>query len=105
MAARRPRSTAAKDALSYAALRAPFAGRVAARPVNVGDVVNPGMTLVEIEGEGGLEIRATVEQGSPRACGPGAKVRARGGRPAGPARGDGDAVVARGRRDHATASR
>ena len=68
--------TAAKDALSYAALRAPFAGRVAARPVNLGDVVNPGMTLIEIEGEGGLEVRATVEQAIAVALRPGSKVRA-----------------------------
>jgi membrane fusion protein (multidrug efflux system) len=52
---------AARDALSYAVLRAPFAGRIAARPANVGDVVNPGTTVVEIEGGGGLEIRATVD--------------------------------------------
>ncbi len=76
MAASQAQVTAAKDALSYAALRAPFAGRVAARPVNLGDVVNPGMTLVEIEGQGGLEIRATVEQAIAVALRPGAKVRA-----------------------------
>jgi RND family efflux transporter MFP subunit len=50
----------ARDRLSYAVLRAPFAGVVAARPVNVGDVVSPGASLLEIEGEGGLEVRATM---------------------------------------------
>jgi RND family efflux transporter MFP subunit len=50
-----------RDQLSYAVLRAPFAGVVAARPVHVGDVVSPGMPLLEIEGDGGLEVRATLE--------------------------------------------
>jgi RND family efflux transporter MFP subunit len=68
--------TAARDSLSYAVLRAPFSGRVAARPVNLGDVVNPGMTLVEIEGQGGLEVRATVEQQIAALLRPGSKVRA-----------------------------
>ena len=68
--------TAARDSLSYAVLRAPFAGRVAARPVNLGDVVNPGMTLVEIEGQGGLEVRASVEPQIAALLRPGSKVRA-----------------------------
>ncbi len=59
--AARARLTAARDELSYSSLRAPFAGRVAARRVDVGDVVTPGAPLVEIEGEDGLELRATVE--------------------------------------------
>jgi RND family efflux transporter MFP subunit len=52
---------AARDSLAYAELRAPFAGTIAARHVDVGDVVSPGSALVEIEGGGGLELRATVE--------------------------------------------
>jgi RND family efflux transporter MFP subunit len=72
----RAQLTAARDNLSYAALRAPFAGRVAARRVNLGDVVNPGMPLIEIEGEGGLELRATVESGIAATLRPGAKVKA-----------------------------
>jgi RND family efflux transporter MFP subunit len=68
--------TAARDSLSYTALRAPFAGRVASRRANLGDVVNPGMPLIEIEGEGGLELRATVESGIAASLRPGAKVRA-----------------------------
>lgn len=51
----------ARDNLAYSVLRTPFAGRVAARRVNAGDVVNPGMPLIEIEGQDGLELRATVE--------------------------------------------
>ena len=68
--------TAAKDGLSYAALRAPFAGRIAARRANLGDVVNPGMPLIEIEGEGGLELRATVESQVAATLWPGSKVKA-----------------------------
>lgn len=52
---------AAGDNLAYAVLRSPFDGMVASRPANVGDVVSPGTTVVEIEGRGGLEARATVE--------------------------------------------
>jgi RND family efflux transporter MFP subunit len=74
--AARAQLTAAKDNLSYSTLRAPFAGRVAARRVNLGDVVSPGLPLIEIEGEGGLELRATVESGIAAALRPGAKVRA-----------------------------
>lgn len=74
--AARARLTGARDDLSYAALRAPFAGRIASRRVNLGDVVSPGMPLVEIEGEGGLELRATVEPEIAAALRPGAKLRA-----------------------------
>jgi membrane fusion protein, multidrug efflux system len=72
----RAQLTGARDNLSYAVLRAPFAGRVAARRVNLGDVVNPGMPLIEIEGMGGLELRATVEPGIAVALKPGATVKA-----------------------------
>jgi RND family efflux transporter MFP subunit len=68
--------TAARDNQSYTALRAPFAGRVAVRRVNLGDVVNPGMPLIEIEGEGGLEIRATVESQIAATLRPGSRVKA-----------------------------
>jgi RND family efflux transporter MFP subunit len=53
--------TGAKDSLSYSALRSPFGGVVATRAVRVGDVVNPGSPLIEIEGEGGLELKATLD--------------------------------------------
>jgi len=68
--------TAARDNLSYFALRAPFAGRVAARRVHFGDVVSPGLPLIEIEGEGGFELRATVESAIAAILRPGAGVRA-----------------------------
>jgi RND family efflux transporter MFP subunit len=72
----RAQLSGATDNLSYAALRAPFAGRVASRRVNLGDVVNPGTPLIEIEGEGGLELRATVESEIAATLRPGSKVRA-----------------------------
>jgi RND family efflux transporter MFP subunit len=68
--------TAAKDNLAYAALRAPFAGRVAARRVNLGDVASPGQALIEIEGEGGLELVATVESALAAALRPRAALEA-----------------------------
>ncbi len=74
--AARAQLTAAKDSLSYTALRAPFAGRVAARRANLGDVVNAGTSLIEIEGEGGLELRATVEAEVAATLRPGASVQA-----------------------------
>jgi len=72
----RAQLTAARDNLSYAALRAPFDGRIAARRVNLGDVVNPGMPLIEVEGEGGLELKATVEAAVATRLRPGARIRA-----------------------------
>jgi RND family efflux transporter MFP subunit len=72
----RAQLTGAVDDLSYAALRAPFAGRVAARRANLGDVVSPGTPLIEIQGEGGLELRATVESALAATLRPGATLRA-----------------------------
>ncbi len=68
--------SAARDQISYAVLRAPFAGRVSARRVSLGDVVAPGMPLIEIDGRGGLEAVATVEGGVAATLRPGARVRA-----------------------------
>ena len=67
---------AAKDALSYSGLRAPFDGRIAARHVNLGDVVPPGTVLIEIEGDGGLELKATVEPALGAALRPGSALKA-----------------------------
>jgi RND family efflux transporter MFP subunit len=67
---------AARDQLAYAAPRAPFDGIVSSRPANVGDVVSPGTTLIEIEGHGGLEVRATVEAEVVSLLRPGAAVLA-----------------------------
>jgi membrane fusion protein (multidrug efflux system) len=60
-AAARALLEADRESLSYAVLRAPFAGTIAARRVHVGDVISPGAPLLEIEGDQGLEIRATLD--------------------------------------------
>jgi len=52
---------AARSELAYAVLRAPFSGFVASRPVHVGDIVTPGVPVLELEGEGGLEVRAMLD--------------------------------------------
>jgi RND family efflux transporter MFP subunit len=67
---------AAREALAYSALRAPFAGTVAARPVHVGDIVGPGTPLLEIEGIDGLELRATLDGAEAVALRPGMRVDA-----------------------------
>lgn len=72
----RARLTAARDQLAYTVLRAPFAGRVASRRANLGEVAGAGVPLIEIEGEGGLELRATVDPEVAAALVPGAKVQA-----------------------------
>ena len=62
-AAERTRSAmvAAREAFSYASIRAPFSGRIVRKLARVGDTVNPGQPLLEIEGEGGLEVVASIE--------------------------------------------
>lgn len=49
-----------QTAEAYAAVRAPFAGSVVSRSVNVGDLAAPGMTLFEIEGTGAREAILNV---------------------------------------------
>jgi membrane fusion protein, multidrug efflux system len=73
-AAARSAAEAAREALGYAELRAPFAGRVAAQPASVGDVVMPGTPLVQIDGEGGLEAVATVDEDAVARLSPGAHL-------------------------------
>jgi RND family efflux transporter MFP subunit len=63
-AAARAALAGVRDSRSYAVLRAPFDGVVAARPVHVGDVVSPSTPMLVIEGRTGLEVRATVEAAS-----------------------------------------
>jgi RND family efflux transporter MFP subunit len=62
---------AARDALRYTALRAPFSGRLARRLVREGDVVSPGQPLVEIEGSEGFELRASVDAAAAAVIAPG----------------------------------
>lgn len=51
-----------KANIAYTQIRAPFAGVVQARRVSDGDFVGPGAPLVDLEGEGGLELLATVSE-------------------------------------------
>lgn len=51
----------AREALSYASIKAPFAGRILRKLASAGDIVNPGQPLLEIEGAGGLEVVASIE--------------------------------------------
>jgi len=67
---------AARDGIAYSTLRAPFAGRLSARRVNLGDVVTPGAPLVEVEGEGGFEVQATVAHELATSLRPGARLKA-----------------------------
>jgi len=76
-AASRAMVSAARENLSYAVLRSPFPGVLAARKADVGDVVSPGQALVEIEGRSGLELRATLSGPESQSLRPGATVEAR----------------------------
>lgn len=76
-AAARAALSGLRENLSYAVLRSPFAGVIAARRAEVGDVVSPGQPLVVIEGSGGLELRATLGAGASRGLKPGDEVEAR----------------------------
>jgi RND family efflux transporter MFP subunit len=69
--------SASRENLAYAVLRAPFAGVVSARPAHVGDVALPGMPLVELEGDGGLEVKASVEARLAGSLRPGQEISAR----------------------------
>ena len=67
---------AARDAVVHAVLRAPFDGRLTRRWVHEGDVVVAGQPLVELEGDGGYELRASVASGEAAALAPGARTAA-----------------------------
>lgn len=64
---------AAKANLSYAALRAPFAGTIQSRKVNTGDLVGPGRPLVELEA-GALEVQATLSESEAQGLAVGQKL-------------------------------
>nr|WP_320132613.1 efflux RND transporter periplasmic adaptor subunit [uncultured Holophaga sp.] len=51
-----------KANLAFTEIRAPFAGVIQARRVNEGDFVGPGAPLVELEGQGALELTATLSE-------------------------------------------
>jgi RND family efflux transporter MFP subunit len=51
----------ARANLTYAQIRAPFAGTIQARRVQAGDMVGPGQPLLELEGSD-LELQATLTE-------------------------------------------
>lgn len=65
---------AARANLSYAAIRAPFAGTVQARRVEPGDLVGPGQPLLDLEGDG-LELAASLSEAEARGVAVGRTVR------------------------------
>lgn len=67
---------AARDALAYAVLRSPFDGRLARRLVRLGDVASTGQPLVEIEGDGGYELRAALGGADAATLSPGMRLTA-----------------------------
>lgn len=46
--------------LGYATLRAPFAGVVARKFVNAGDLASPGLPLIDLEGTGAFQVEVAV---------------------------------------------
>ena len=67
---------AAREARGYTVLTAPFAGRVARRPVDVGDVVGPGTPVLVLEGDA-LELVASVDAAQVARLAPGQEWEAR----------------------------
>lgn len=65
---------AAKATLAYTELRAPFAGTVQSRKVNVGDLVGPGQPIVEVQGDG-LEVQATLSEAETKGLQLGQRLR------------------------------
>ncbi|WP_404425536.1 efflux RND transporter periplasmic adaptor subunit [Nibricoccus sp. IMCC34717] len=61
--------------VSYATLRAPFAGRLSRRAVEPGDFVAPGQTVFELSGDGALEVEARVPQTTAAGLSLGSSVR------------------------------
>ncbi len=60
-----------KANIAYTQIRAPFAGVVQAKRVSDGDFVGPGMPLVDLEGQGSLELQATVSESESKNLKPG----------------------------------
>jgi len=78
--------SAARDNISYAVLRAPFAGTIVSRAANLGDVASPGRPLIELQGETGLELVASVEADLVGALRPGEAIDAQVDGQSGPVR-------------------
>ena len=66
--------SAARANLAYTQIRAPFPGVVQSRRVNDGDFVGPGTPLVELEGQGALELQGSVSEAEARGLKMGQKV-------------------------------
>jgi RND family efflux transporter MFP subunit len=60
--------------LSYTQIRAPFAGVVQSRMVNEGAFVGPGQPLVEMEGQGALELEGSLTEQEAKGLKIGSKV-------------------------------
>lgn len=68
------RRTAAGTLLGKAEARAPFAGIVSARPVSLGDIVQPGTPLVTVVDPASMELGAAVPVGALEALRRGSQV-------------------------------
>lgn len=64
----------ARANVSYTQIRAPFRGTVQARRVNDGDFVGPGTPLVEMEGQGAMELQGSVSEAEARQLKMGQKI-------------------------------
>ena len=64
---------AARAALGYSELRAPFAGVVQSKLVSAGDLAVPGQPLLQLEGRG-LELEASLSESESRGLVPGAAL-------------------------------
>lgn len=62
--------------LSYATIRAPFAGVITRKPGDTGNLASPGQPLVEIEGDGPYEIEAGLPDSLVAGLAPGTIVSA-----------------------------
>lgn len=61
--------------LSYSSIRAPFSGIVTGKYVNEGDMANPGMPLISVEGQGDFLATAMVPENEISNIKKGTKVR------------------------------
>lgn len=68
------RLSAAQQTLGKTAVRAPFAGVVSARPVNLGDVVAPGAALVTVVDPASMQLAAAVPLEALASVRPGTRV-------------------------------
>ncbi len=66
-------------AAGYGRVRAPFAGRITARPAAVGDLAMPGQPLYELAGAAGSKLRVSVPDRELRWIHLGERVRVTGG--------------------------